>query len=136
MFDELNKYKNNGHFFYDGKALMKEVCNAPEEGIGVYIIYRLAHGNIDLVFIGSYGKVIQNPTLEVTEKGLIKEITKGSKLNDWKIKILSEDIDALDIYWFETFDKEPYDIPSTIKGVIMQKYFDVHRNIPPWNNEF
>jgi len=136
LFDELDKYKNNGHFFYDGKASMKVVCNAPEEGIGVYIIYRLSHGNVDLVFIGSYGKVKQSLSLEITEKGLLREITQRSKLNDWKIKMLAEGIDALDIYWYETFDKEPYDIPSTIKGVIMQRYFDVHRSIPPWNNKF
>ena len=136
MFDELNKYKNNGHFFYDGLEPMKEVCNAPEHGIGVYIIYRLSRGHVDLVYIGSYGKIKQNATLRIAEKGLLNEITKGSKLKEWNVQMLTDEIDALDIYWYETFDKEPFDIPTTIKGIIMQKHFDLHGGLPSWNDEF
>ena len=41
MFDELNKYKKHGHFFFTPTDSVKEVCNAPDSGHGVCIIYEL-----------------------------------------------------------------------------------------------
>jgi len=29
MFDELTKYKNNGHFFFERGQTLSKVCNAP-----------------------------------------------------------------------------------------------------------
>jgi len=29
MFDELTKYKNNGHFFFERGQTLLKVCNAP-----------------------------------------------------------------------------------------------------------
>ena len=39
MFDELTKYKNNDHFFFEPTDNLREVCNAPNDKSGVYIIY-------------------------------------------------------------------------------------------------
>lgn len=136
MFDELNIYKKNGHFFYDGDSKLKDVCNAPKGGIGVYYIYALAHGRVELVYIGSYGKLEQNETLKFTEEGLYNDLIRDSKLESWNVTMLANDVDAIDIYWFETFNKKTLDIPTTIEGIIMQRYFDLYESIPPWNDKF
>ena len=53
MFDELKKYKNNGHFFFCVGDKLNEVSKAVPELPGVYYIFRLLNNKIDLVFIGT-----------------------------------------------------------------------------------
>lgn len=50
MFDELTKYKHNDHFFFEAKQKLSEVCNAPTDKSGVYIIYKLARGKVEMVY--------------------------------------------------------------------------------------
>ena len=52
MFDELEKYKNNDHFFFDEREPLSEVCNAPKDKSGVYVVYELVRGKVNLVYIG------------------------------------------------------------------------------------
>jgi len=60
MFNKLQKYKNNDHSFFDERRPLSEACNAPKDKSGVYYILELARGIINLVFIGSSGKMINN----------------------------------------------------------------------------
>ncbi len=50
MFDELTKYNNNNHFFFTEKEELENVCNAPKDKSGVYIVYELKNGRIELVY--------------------------------------------------------------------------------------
>lgn len=59
MFDELDKYKSTDHFFYSKDNELKSVCNAPN-GVGVFIVYALKDGKIELIYIGSSGKTVEN----------------------------------------------------------------------------
>ncbi len=138
MFSETNKYKNNGHFFYQkGKSLMEVSKDVPDLP-GVYYIVRLARGRVDLVYIGKSGTMMQDGTFK--NQTLRKRI--NNKHGDMKrqdffdLKIQQENIDALDIYWFVTFDNKHKDLPALVEGVLMQRYFDVHGTLPPWNKDF
>jgi len=44
MFDELTIYKQNGHFFFQPREKLTEVCNAPDKP-GMYIIYQFVIRN-------------------------------------------------------------------------------------------
>ena len=139
MFDELNKYKSNGHFFFNPESDLKKVCNAPKKGIGVFYILKLANGRIEIAYIGSEGKVENDGNIH--SLGLYDHIVNGKQFNaprfySWKEKLESEGIDALDVYWFETFDKKNQDSPTYVKALIMQSYLDLHGRLPEWNNEF
>lgn len=141
MFDELEKFKSNGHFFFEEKDELKDVCNAPKNGVGVYIVYALQNGKIELIYIGSSGKILQNGTLKIRKGGIYDRIVNGKQFDEprrisWKQKILSERIEALDVYWYETLDKNHNDIPSSIEGIIIQRFFDIHGYLPKWNKEF
>lgn len=57
MFDELTKYKNNNDFFFTSDQDLSDVCNAPKNASGIYLVYELKNGRIELVYIGSSGKV-------------------------------------------------------------------------------
>jgi hypothetical protein len=76
MFDELNKYKTHGHFFFTPTDALDEVCNAPDDKDGVYVVYQLKGGHVDLVYIGTSG--IQGPAYpKAILFGLKKAITNG-----------------------------------------------------------
>ncbi|MEX2594818.1 MAG: hypothetical protein WD426_18775 [Anditalea sp.] len=138
MFDELNKYKNHGHFFFQkGDALSaqsKEVPDLP----GVYYILRLAHGKIDLVYIGKSGTVLQNGRFksQLLKKRLNNKQEGVKRQEYFEHKMEQENIDGLDIYWFVTFDEKHQDLPGSVEGQIMQRYFELYGCLPPWNKEF
>ncbi len=138
MFSEIKKYKQNGHFFFTQAVSLREASEDVPELPGVYYIVRLAKGHVDLVYIGKSGTIEQN--------GRFKNQLLHSRLNNkqngmkreefFLKKMREENIDGLDIYWFVTFDKENQDLPGYVEGLLMQRYFEVHRKLPPWNGEF
>ncbi len=142
MFDKLIKYKNNNNFFFTGKEDLGKVCNAPKNKSGIYIVYELKNGKIKLVYIGSSGKVLSNGKIKHREGGLYDRIVNGHQFGEiprkksWKQKIIDEEIDALDIYWYDTFNTKTKDIPAFVEAEIMQVFFDIYGHLPPWNIEF
>jgi hypothetical protein len=141
MFDELDKYKSNGHFFFSRNEELKSVCNGPINGIGVYLVYALKDGKIELIYIGSSGKITQKGQKKVRIGGIADRIVNGKQFGEprrksWKAKIIAENIEALDIYWYETFDKNNNDIPSTIEGILIQRFYEIYGVLPKWNKEF
>jgi len=129
MFDELLKYKKNGHFiFTKGDNLVKvgkEVPNLP----GVYYIIRLAKRNVDLVYIGKSG--IKTPLGKNKDSLLKQSINVQQGLLD--IKLSESNIEGLDIYWFVTMDPDHIDLPVYVLGLIMQTYYDAYGRLPEWN---
>lgn len=134
MFDELEKYKNKGHFFFQKgsmlKVVSKDVPNLPE----IYYIYRLCRGKIDLVYIGKSGTILSN--------GKFKDQLLNNKQDGiprqkfFEQKLREEGSDALDIYWHVTFDEENQDIPSYVEGLLLQHYFEIYGQLPEWNKEY
>ncbi len=138
MFDELTKYKNQGHFFFQkGDSMAKQSKKVPNLP-GVYYIFQLARGRVELVFIGKSGTLLQDGDFNNHLLKTSLNSNRGGMENQafFEQKIQDEGIDALDIYWFVTFDKHHRDLPGFVEGVIMQHYFDVHGCLPPWNKEF
>lgn len=138
MFDELNKYKNKGHFFLEaGKSLSKASASVPNEP-GVYYIVKLANNKIELVYIGQSGTMQLQGTFK--DKLLRSEINNkqgGIKSQSFfEQKFAEENIDALDIYWVVTIDGKHNDLPDFVEGVLMQAYYELHGTLPPWNTRF
>lgn len=138
MFDEVSKYKNNGHFFFrkgDNLAMAsKQVPDLP----GVYYIFRLSRGMIDLVYIGKAGTVTGDGNFkEQMLRGRLNNKQEGIKRQEYfNQKIMEEDIDALDIYWYVTFDKTNQDLPGYVEGLLLQRYFELNGKLPQWNHDF
>ena len=142
MFDELKKYRNNNHFFVKPDSNLEKVCNAPKSGSGIYLVYELRQGRINLVYIGSSGKVQNNGKIKHRIGGLCDRIVNGHQFgkiprkNSWIQKMIDEKIEGLDVYWYETFNKELMDIPSFVEAILIQRFFEIHLRLPDWNNEF
>jgi hypothetical protein len=137
MFDELNKYRINDHFFFRATDVLKEVCNAPTNKNGIYIIYSLKKGRINLIYIGSSGKKLIDGSIKTRKTGLggLKDRlvngyqSKFGKIpgrKSWPIQMLIEDIEALDVYWWVTYDDDFKDCPQEVENLILNKYLEIY----------
>jgi hypothetical protein len=138
MFDETRKYKNNGHFFFKKGDSLKQLSKTVPDLPGVYYIVRLSRGRIELVYIDKSGRIEQNGQFK--DPGLKSRINSemdGIERQDYfETRILKEDIDALDIYWFVTFDTKSKDLPGFVEGLLFQRFFEIQGRLPLWNKEF
>jgi hypothetical protein len=143
MFDELSKYKNKNHFFLEAGDDLETVCNAPDQP-GVFLVYSLAGGKIELIYIGHSGSEYKEvPTKKPSiELGTLKEeILEGLSFRPkpnrltWPLKLKSENIEALDVYWYVTLDKKVKDLPEDVERVIMQTHIHIFGNLPKWNRK-
>jgi len=132
MFDETKKYKTQGHFFFKkGNSLKEQSVDVPELP-GVYYILRLAKGKVDLVYVGKSDNDLQSGS--TVGASLADALTQA--VAQFENKMTEENIDGLDIYWFVTMDKTNNDLPGYVEGILMQRYFDIHGKLPPWNKCF
>ena len=143
MFDELNKYSHNDHFFFKPTDNLGQVCNAPTDKSGVYIIYALKGGRIELIYIGRSGEIKSDGSLFIRKAGLggLKDrLVNGKQFgeprrNSWKSPMATEKIEALDIYWYVTHNNKFVDCPRILENKLLQKHFDIYGKLPRWNNE-
>ena len=136
MFDETKKYKETGHFFLRSDGNIETSCNAPKSGNGVFIVNQLKHGRIDIVLIGSSGKIQKSGSFRKTDC-LFNSIVKDPQFGlSWIKRIKKENIDGLDIYWYVTFNQRTRDIPFFVQSLLLQRYFELYGRLPDWNVEF
>lgn len=138
MFDELKKYKNKGHFFFNPGYKLIDASKGVPELPGVYYIIRLANNKVDLVYIGKSGTI--NQSGEFKDQLLNRRINNKQdgmkRQKHFEQKMSEENIEGLDIYWFVTMDKNNNDLPGYIEGLLLQRYFEMHGKLPPWNKCF
>ena len=137
MFDELTKYQNNGHFIFERGQTLSQVCNAPEKA-GVYYILMLRKGKKELVYIGASGTINQRGEFSTQLlRGRLNNKQDGKKRQHFfEATMLENEIDALDIYWFVTFDDKHQHIPTYVEALLLQKHFDIYGCLPQWNKCF
>jgi hypothetical protein len=110
MFDELEKYQDNDHFFYDPTQQFNDVSNVPKDFVGIYLIYALERGRVNLVYTGT--SLPEGPLAP---------------------KMLLENIEALDIYWYVTNVKGKLVSPEDAEDEILEVYHSVYGSAPRWN---
>ena len=141
MFDELNKYKSD-HFFLKPDENLMQVCNAPTDKSGVYIVYALAKGKIELIYIGRSGKKGADGNIQTRIAGCggIKDrIVNGKHFNRlarrkcWPQQMNLENIEALDVYWYITYDDVNKDFPEEVERMLLQLHIELYKRLPRWN---
>lgn len=138
MFSETNKYKNSGHFFFKNGDKLSEVSKDVPELPGVYYIIKLVKGRIELVYIGKSGTIKKNAEFkgQMLKKRINNTHENMSRQDYFTNKILTENIDALEVYWFVTHDEVNKDLPAYVEGLLIQRYYDINRKLPLWNKDF
>lgn len=139
MFDELKKYKKDT-FSFKINGSLKEVCNAPKDESGVYIVYA-SKNNDNPIYIGSSGKMQKDGKIKHRAGGLHDRICNGDQFGErrnlsWPKKMKEQQIEQLEIYWYITFNDKVTDIPAYVEAVLIQEYFNNFRSLPDWNEKF
>ncbi len=144
MLDELGKYKEKGHFFYQANEALAMACNAPTDKSGIYVVYALKDGKIELIYIGRSGKKEPDGKIFVRTAGLggIKDrIVNGHQFGktprylSWPRQMKMEKIEALDVYWYVTHGPEYCDDPDKIEKSLLKKHINIYCRLPRWNKE-
>jgi hypothetical protein len=143
MFDELEKYKIKGNFFFQATDSLEEVCTAPEDKYGVYLVYALHKGKVELVYIGKTGVMLTTKEAEESKikDGLKENLVEGlhfdetKRKNCWPVQMLIEDIEVLHIHWYVTFNGKYKDRPKAIKMKLLKIYKNIFGVFPRWNNQ-
>ena len=138
MFDELIKYKQADHFFLKPTDKLTDVCNAPNDKAGVYIVYALKRGQVEMRYIGRSGVVKDNGTLFIRQGGIKDRLVNGKRdgelrRNFWLREMLRENIAALDIYWYVTHNNSYIDCPKKLEDILLAKFKDIYGQLPLWN---
>lgn len=145
MFDELTKYKQNDHFIFKAGDSLRQVCNAPTDKSGVYIVLALKNGKIELIYIGCSGKITNDGSLLIRKAGLggIKDrIVNGHQFGkiprriSWQKQIAFENIEALNVYWYATHNDKFIDCPRILENKLLNIHYQIYGRLPRWNNEF
>lgn len=142
MNTELNKFKIKNQFSFSIDNNLELVCNAPDAGAGIFIVYAVEGENKELIMVGSTGTIQNDGTLKSKNGGLFDKIVNGHQFAktgrkySWSAQMKLENIERLEVYWYETFNDSDKVIPTFMEGQILQDFFDENSKLPRWNVAF
>jgi len=142
MYKELKKFKTNNSFIFTTDDNLEVVCNAPQNGSGVFLVYAIDAEEKELIMVGSTGTVQNDGTLKSKNGGLFDKIVNGHQFAktgrkySWPTQMKLEKINQLEVSWYETFNAKTKSIPTSIEGVILQNFLDENGKLPRWNVAF
>ncbi|WP_318640505.1 hypothetical protein [Flavobacterium ardleyense] len=141
MYKELEKFKTES-FSLTADGSLEEVCNAPESGSGVFVVTAVSEDGAEVVMVGSTGTVQNDGTLKIKNGGLYDKIVNGHQFAktgrkySWPAQMKKENIDRLEVTWYETFNDTDKQIPTFVEAQILQNFLDENDRLPRWNVAF
>jgi hypothetical protein len=142
MYKELEKFKVSNSFTFTIEDSLEQACNAPEAGAGVFLVYAVEGDAKKLIMVASTGTVQNDGTLKSKNGGLYHKIVNGHQFAktgrkySWPAQMKLENIAALEVVWFETFNADTKGIPTSVEGQILQNFLDENSKLPRWNVAF
>ena len=142
MYKELKKFKTQNTFSFTQEDSLETVCNAPESGSGVFMVYAVDGEEKELIMVGSTGTVQNDGTLKSKNGGLYDKIVNGHQFAktgrkySWPTQMKLENIERLEVSWYDTFNEENKAIPTAVEGQMLQNFLDEKGTLPRWNVAF
>jgi hypothetical protein len=142
MYKELKKFKKTSSFTLTQNDNLELVCNAPQEGSGVFLVFQIEEENSQLIMVGSTGTIQNDGTLKSKNGGLYDKIVNGhqfaktARKYTWLSQMKLEEINKLEVFWFETFNEKTKSIPTFVEGQVLQLFLDENGTLPKWNVAF
>lgn len=142
MYKELKKIKVQNQFSFSVDDSLEEVCNAPETGSGIFLVYAVDGEEKELIMVGSTGTIQNDGTLKSKNGGLFDKIVNGHQFAktgrkySWPAQMKLENIERLEVTWYETFNEKTKVIPTFIEGQVLQNFLDENARLPRWNVAF
>ena len=141
MYKELEKFKVTNSFAFTVEDSLEQACNAPDSA-GVFVVYAVEGDTKELIMVGSTGTVQNDGTLKSKNGGLYDKIVNGHQFAktgrkySWPAQMKLENIEALEVIWYETFNADVKAIPTTVEGQVLQNFLDENGKLPRWNVAF
>ncbi len=142
MYKELKKFKVSNSFTFTTEDNLETVCNASETASGVFLVYAIEAEDKNLIMVGSTGTVQNDGTLKSKNGGLYDKIVNGHQFAktgrkySWPAQMKLENIESLEVFWYDTFNEKTKAIPTFIEGQILQNFLDETGHLPRWNVAF
>ena len=142
MYKEVKKFKIKSSFTFTPNQNLEEVCNAPDNGNGVFLVFAVEGETKELIMIGSTGTVQNDGTLKSKSGGLYDKIVNGQQFAKtgrkytWPTQMKKEDIAQLDVFWYETFNAKTSIIPTFLEAQLLQNFLTENGRLPRWNVAF
>jgi hypothetical protein len=143
MYKELNKFKISKSFTFTAEDSLETVCNAPEAGSGVFLVYNvISEDEKELIMVGSTGTVQNDGSLKSKSGGLYDKIVNGHQFAktgrkySWPAQMKLENIEKLEVFWYETFNAKNKFIPTFVEGQVLQLFLAEFHRLPKWNVAF
>lgn len=133
MFDILNKYSNSGSFEFRSIDPLGNVCNAPMNRGGVYIVYATKGNTRRLIYIGCCG-LEDKGKIKPRKDGMYGRLVKGNQFekarkDSWSNKVIEMSLDKLEIEWWDTGE----DFPEIVEFCLILEYILINKRLPEWN---
>ena len=141
MYKELEKYKENNSFTFTIEDSLEDACNA-SEGSGVFVVNAINGDDKELIMVGSTGTVQNDGSLKSKNGGLYDKIVNGHQFAktgrkySWPAQMKIENIERLEVLWFETFNTTDKGIPTSVEGQVLQNFLSANGKLPRWNVAF
>ncbi len=142
MYTELKEFEISNCFVFTQEDSLEVVCNAPEAGSGVFLVYAENGDARELIMVGSTGTVQNNGDLKIKNGGLYDKIVNGHQFAktgrkySWPAQMKLENIDKLEVVWYETFNDKNKGIPTSVEGQVLQNFLNENGRLPRWNVAF
>ena len=142
MYKELEKFTVKGNFTFTQDENLEAVCNASDNASGVFVVYAIEAGTKELIMVGSTGTIQNDGTLKSKNGGLYDKIVNGHQFAktgrkySWPAQMKKENIETLEVLWFETFNDSIKAIPTSVEGQVLQSFLDETDKLPRWNVAF
>ena len=142
MYKELKKFKTTNSFSLTLDNNLEEVCNASDNGSGVFLVYDATNEEKELIMVGSTGTIQNDGTLKSKNGGLYDKIVNGHQFAktgrkySWPAQMKKEEISNLEVVWYETFNGKSKAIPTFVEGQVLQNFLDENGKLPRWNVAF
>lgn len=142
MKKELKKFEVSNSFIFTVEDSLEQVCNAPEGSAGIFIVYAVEGDEKELIMVASTGTVQNDGTLKSKNGGLYDKIVNGHQFAktgrkySWPAQMKLENIEALEVVWYETFNADAKGIPTAVEGQVLQNFLDENGKLPRWNVAF
>ena len=140
MFEILSQYRHCGEFKFSPFDSLTEVCNAPTNKSGVYLIWDATDPtNKELIYIGRSGKKINGVIIhrKAGLGGIKDRLVNGHQFGKeprkkiWPIIMKENGIKQLSINWFDTENDDPVEVEEALLNEI-NLLFGL---LPKWNKQ-
>ena len=128
MYKEVKKFKIGGSFTFTPDQNLEEVCTAPDNGNGVFLVYAVDGETKELIMVGSTGTIQNDGTLKSKSGGLYDKIVNGQQFAKtgrkytWPTQMKKENIVQLEVFWYETFNAKTSIIPTFLEAQLLQNF--------------